>query len=393
MKKYNFDEIIDRQHTDSLKIDAIQLRWHSNELIPMWVADMDFATPPFIMDALRKRCEHPILGYTLRPDAWYESICSWLSFRYGWKIKRENVGFSPGVVTGIGHVLRCFTKLGDKVMIQPPVYHPFRMIIEANGRELVNAPLLIKNERFYIDFDAFRKSIQGCKAFIFCNPHNPGGRVWSLDEMRTIADICVENQVLVISDEIHCDLTFPSYKHIPFASVSEQAAQSSITFMSPSKTFNCAGLGSAQYVLLNDQLNRQFKAYLDGNELNEGHLFAYIPVIEAFTPQGMEWLGEALDYIQANVEHTQQFLSENLPLVTMMKPEASYLIFMDFRKLGLKQKELVRFIEDDSHLALNDGTIFGPGGEGFMRINVGCPRATLDKGLNQLKDAYHLRFK
>jgi cystathionine beta-lyase len=392
MKKYDFDEIVDRHHTGALKIDAIKERWHRDDLLPMWVADMDFKTPPFIMDALTKRCQHPILGYTMRPDAWYDTICCWTKQRYGWNISRKNVGFVPGVVTGIAHALKCFTSPGDKVLIQPPVYHPFRMVVKANQCELVNSQLAVKDERFYIDFDRFTNDIKGCKAFILCNPHNPGGRVWSREELERIAHICYENHVLVLSDEIHCDLTYSEYTHIPFASVSLEAAQNSITFMAPSKTFNCAGLGSSQYIIINEELGKRYGEYLENNEMNEGHLFAYIPVLEAFTPAGKEWLDEALEYIQENVSFTQSFLHKHMPLVDMMVPEASYLIFIDFRKLGLSQTDLVHFIEDEVHLALNSGTLFGPGGEGFMRLNAGTPRSILEQALNQLNEAYNKRF-
>ena len=393
MTKYNFDEIIDRSNTDALKIDAIKLRWHRDDLLPMWVADMDFRTPPFIMDALAERCKHPILGYTLRPDAWYEAICKWLKQRHNWDVKRENVGFVPGVVNGIGNVLKCFTKPGDKVMIQPPVYHPFRMLIKANNCELVNSQLEEKDERLYINFEKFERDIKGCSAFILSNPHNPGGRVWSRDELQRMADICSKNNVLVISDEIHCDLTYPEYTHIPFASVSEEAAQNCITFMAPSKTFNCAGLGSSQYIITNGDIYKCFTDYLQQNELNEGHIFAYYPVIKGFSDAVAEWIAQALEYIKNNVAFTHKYLRENMPLIDMMEPEASYLIFMDFRKMGLSQKELVSFIEDEAHLLLNDGTMFGPGGEGYMRINIGTPKAILERGLNQLKEAYIKRSK
>lgn len=384
--KYNFDEIIDRRGTESVKWDAVSERWGRNDLLPMWVADMDFRTPSFVMNALRKRLEHEVLGYTFACEEWYTSIINWLQNRHGWKVKREELTFMPGIVRGLAFAIQCFTEKGDKVMVMPPVYHPFFLVTEKNKREVVYSPLVLRDGQYYIDFDRFRKDIQGCKLLILSNPHNPGGRVWTREELEQIAEICYESKTLVISDEIHADLTLPPYQHITFALVSEKARQNSLVFMSPSKAFNMPGLASSYCIIENKEICRCFQEYMEASELSEGHLFAYLSVAAAYS-NGTEWLDQVLAYIQSNIDFTDAFLSEYIPDIKMIRPQASYLVFLDCRTLGLNQKELVDLFVDGAHLALNDGTMFGKEGEGFMRLNVACPRSVLEKALKQLKEA------
>ncbi|UAK41171.1 PatB family C-S lyase [Bacteroides nordii] len=384
--KYNFDEIIDRRGTESVKWDAVSERWGRNDLLPMWVADMDFRTPPFVMEALRKRLEHEVLGYTFACEEWYTSIINWLQSRHGWKVGREELTFMPGIVRGLAFAIQCFTEKGDKVMVMPPVYHPFFLVTEKNKREVVYSPLVLRDGQYYIDFDRFRKDIQGCKILILSNPHNPGGRVWTREELEQIAEICYESKTLVISDEIHADLTLPPYQHITFALVSEKARQNSLVFMSPSKAFNMPGLASSYCIIENKEICRCFQEYMEASELSEGHLFAYLSVAAAYS-NGTEWLDQVLAYIQSNIDFTDAFLSEYIPNIKMIRPQASYLVFLDCRTLGLNQKELVDLFVDGAHLALNDGTMFGKEGEGFMRLNVACPRSVLEKALKQLKKA------
>lgn len=384
--KYNFDEIIDRRGTESVKWDAVSERWGRNDLLPMWVADMDFRTPSFVMNALRKRLEHEVLGYTFACEEWYTSIINWLQSRHGWKVKREELTFMPGIVRGLAFAIQCFTEKGDKVMVMPPVYHPFFLVTEKNKREVVYSPLVLRDGQYYIDFDRFRKDIQGCKILILSNPHNPGGRVWTREELEQIAEICYESKTLVISDEIHADLTLPPYQHITFALVSEKARQNSLVFISPSKAFNMPGLASSYCIIENKEICRCFQEYMEASELSEGHLFAYLSVAAAYS-NGTEWLDQVLAYIQSNIDFTDAFLSEYIPNIKMIRPQASYLVFLDCRTLGLNQKELVDLFVDGAHLALNDGTMFGKEGEGFMRLNVACPRSVLEKALKQLKKA------
>lgn len=385
--KYNFDEVIDRRNSDALKLEALKPRWGREDLIPMWVADMDFRTPPYIVDTIRKRCDNGILGYTSVPDNWSGSIINWLKMRYGWHVNAEMLTFSPGIVQGLAFALQALTNEGDMVMVLPPVYHPFFLITQKNNRKVVFSSLELKDGKIEIDFDKFRNDIKGCKVFILCNPHNPGGRVWSLDELKKIAEICHDNGTLVFSDEIHADMTFPGRRHIPFATVSEKAIMNSVTFMSPSKAFNMPGLASSYVVIENEKIREQFKRYMEASELDLGHVFAFIGTIAAYS-NGTEWLDQMLEYVTGNIDYLINFCSERMPKIKPIRPEASYLVFLDCRELGLDQPSLVDFFVDGAHLALNDGSIFGKEGRGFMRMNVACPRSVLVKALSQLEEAY-----
>ena len=294
--------------------------------------------------------------------------------------------FVPGIVRGQAFALQCFTKPGDKVMVMTPVYHPFFLVTERLGREVVYSPLDLYDGHYHIDFERFSKDIRGCRLLILCNPHNPGGRVWTVEELRRIADICKESGTMVVSDEIHADLTLPPYKHHPFATVSEAAAQNSLTFMAPSKAFNMPGLGSSYAIAVNEDIRRRFREFMEAGEFCEGHLFAYIGAAAAYT-HGEEWLEQVLGYVQANIDFTENYLKEHVPGIGMIRPQASYLVFLDCRALGLPQEKLARLFAEKAHLALNDGTMFGKPGEGFMRLNVGCPHSVLQKALEQLSVA------
>lgn len=383
---YNFDEVIERRGTDSVKWDGMSGRWGREDLLPMWVADMDFRTAPFVVEALKKRLEHEVLGYTFACEEWYSSIINWLQQRHGWTISREMLTFTPGIVRGLAFVIQCFTERGDKVMVMPPVYHPFFLVTEKNGREVVYSPLELRDDQYYIDFDRFRTDVQGCKLLILSNPHNPGGRVWTKEELAQIADICYESGTLVISDEIHADLTLPAYHHTTFALVSERARMNSIVFMSPSKAFNMPGVASSYAIIENDKIRHRFREFMEASEFCEGHLFAYLTVAAAYS-NGTEWLDQVVAYIQGNIDFAEAYLKENIPAIRMIRPQASYLIFLDCRGLGLNQEGLKDFFANDVRLALNDGAMFGKEGEGFMRINVACPRSLLQKALEQLKAA------
>ena len=341
---------------------------------------------PFLMDALRRRLDHEVLGYTFACEEWYTSICSWLHKRHQWDVTRDMLTFVPGIVRGQAFALQCFTKPGDKVMVMTPVYHPFFLVTERLGREVVYSPLDLYDGHYHIDFERFSKDIRGCRLLILCNPHNPGGRVWTVEELRRIADICKESGTMVVSDEIHADLTLPPYKHHPFATVSEAAAQNSLTFMAPSKAFNMPGLGSSYAIAVNEDIRRRFREFMEAGEFCEGHLFAYIGAAAAYT-HGEEWLEQVLGYVQANIDFTENYLKEHVPGIGMIRPQASYLVFLDCRALGLPQEKLARLFAEKAHLALNDGTMFGKPGEGFMRLNVGCPRSVLQKALEQLSAA------
>ena len=388
--KYNFDEIIDRRGTDSVKWDGVEQRWGRNDLTPMWVADMDFRTAPFIVEAIRKRLDHEVLGYTFACQEWYQSIINWMKTRYDWDVTREMLTFMPGIVRGLAFAIHCFTSKGDKVLVMPPVYHPFFLVTEHNEREVVYSPLDLVDGQYEINFERLKRDVQGCKMLIISNPHNPGGRVWTKAELEQIADICDESGTIVVSDEIHADLTLPPYQHTTYAMVSEKARLNSLIFMSPSKAFNMPGVASSYCIIENDDLNACFQSYMQASEFSEGHLFAYLSVAAAYS-NGTEWLDEVVSYINSNIDFTEDFLYRHIPSITMIRPQASYLIFLDCRKLELSQDELNRLFVEDARLALNEGTVFGKEGEGFMRLNIACPRTVLEKALLQLKEAVDKR--
>lgn len=389
--QYNFDEVIDRSSTDSVKLEKMKAIFGRDDLIPLWVADMDFRSPPAITNALIKRVEHGIFGYTLPSDAYTASIVSWLSRRHDWRVAEEDINFIPGVVKGFAFAIDEFTSKGDKIIIQPPVYHPFRLVTQALEREVVNNPLILDDGRYMMDFDGLRKIVseKSCKMLILCNPHNPGGRVWTPDELYELSELCYSNNILVVSDEIHSDMALPGYRHTPFATVSNMAADNSITLMAPSKTFNIAGIVSSFAVITNKTIRQRYLAYLQPRELHQGTLFAYTATRVAYD-ECEDWLDQMIRYVQGNVNFVISYLNEFIPQIKVIKPEASFLVWLDCRSLQLPQHELVKLFVDKAHLALNDGSIFGPGGEGFMRLNAGTSRKVLERALNNLKNALTL---
>lgn len=380
---YNFDQITDRHGTDSVKWDGMEEMFGRNDLTPMWVADMDFLTPAFILDAISKRLDRRIMGYTTQPDEWKTTICSWQEKKHGWIIDKEHLGFIPGIVRGIAFALQALTEKGDKVMVMSPVYHPFFLVAEHNGRQVVRNTLKLNDGQYEIDFARFEEDVKGCKVFILSNPHNPGGRVWTKDELTKIADICHANGTIVISDEIHADLTFAPYKHIPFATVSDKAREISVIFGSPSKAFNTPGIITSYSVVPNDSLRRRFYSYLEASELNCGNMFAYITAIAAYR-YGEQWLEELKCYLQKNIDLVEKHLKKHCPQISMIRPQASYLIFLDCRKLQLEQDELERLFTDKIGIALNTGTMFGEEGKGFMRMNIGTQREQVLKCLKKI---------
>ena len=388
MKHYNFDEIIDRKGTSCVKYDGLKNAYQGKEnLIPLWVADMDFATPDFIVEALKKRCEHPVFGYTFDDDEYYESIQTWLDYKYHWKTEREWISYIPGIVKGIGLAVQCFTQPGDKVIIQPPVYHPFRLVPTRMGREVVYNPLKLEDGVYKMDFEQLESLIdKDCKMLILSNPHNPGGVVWEKEALVKLAQICSAHGILVISDEIHAEMTYPQFRHHPFATVSEEAAACSVTFMAPSKTFNIAGIVSSYALVPDSRIREKFYSFLEAGELNAGTIFAFTATKAAYT-YGAEWLQQMRSYVIENVNFVDEYLKKNIPQIKVYRPQASFLVWLDCRELKLTQPELVQLFEDKAGLALSDGTMFGKEGEGFMRLNIGCPRSILNQALELLKKA------
>lgn len=387
MEPYDFDLLIERRGTDCIKVDALKERYGRDDLIPLWVADMDFRTPPFIVEALKKRCKHEIFGYTYASDEYYNSIIRWVEKLHAWKIKREWISYIPGIVKGIGLAVLCFTQPGDKVIIQPPVYHPFRIVPTLENRTIINNPLKLVDGKYVMDFEQLESIIEpDCKILILCNPHNPGGIVWEKETLVRLAEICSKHHILVISDEIHAEIVYPGYTHYPFASVSDLAARNSITFMAPSKTFNIAGIVSSYSIVPDEKIRKQFYSFLEASELNDASIFAYVATCAAYQ-QGDNWRREMINYVKENVRFVDEYLKAYIPAIKAYLPQASFLVWLDCSELNLSQENLVSLFVDEAHLALNDGSIFGPGGEGYMRLNVGCPRSILEKALNNLKTA------
>ncbi len=388
MKQYNFDDIIERKGSDCFKWDALPSMYGRDDLLPMWVADMDFRSPDFVMDAIRHRCEHQVLGYTMPSEGYWQAVESWLGRRYGINTTKGELHFIPGIVAGIAYALLCLTNPGDKVLVTTPVYPPFLNLPKESGRMLVCSQLKIENGRFAIDFDDFEQKVDGCKMFIMSNPHNPAGTVWGADVLRRIADICKRHNVLVISDEIHADLTLSPYKHVSYSTVSDDARSNSITFMAPSKTFNIAGLGSSVCYIADEALRKRFFGWLDALGVAGGNIFAFTAAEAAFA-NGEEWLKQMLDYLKENVLALQAFLNDRLPKVKAVLPEASYLAWLDFSDYGIPHKELADKLINEARVVLNDGTTFGGSDyECCFRINLGCPKSMLLDALNRIAGVF-----
>ncbi|MBK6348163.1 MAG: putative C-S lyase [Bacteroidales bacterium] len=386
--KYNFDEIIDRSNTACVKYDLRQFFFGNDQVIPMWVADMDFRTPHFILEAIRNRASHEILGYSIRPESYFNSLIGWLKRRHHWEIRKEWVAFSPGIVPALNMAVLAFSKRRDKIIIQPPVYFPFFDAVKKHGRRLVYNQLIMENGRYRMDFENLEQSCrEGAKMLIISNPQNPGGNAWTAAELKTMADICLKYNVLMISDEIHGDLVNRGYKHTVLASLSPEIAENTVTMTAPSKTFNMAGMATASVIISNPTLMKKYRKVLDAMHIELGNVFGNVASEAAYT-FGDAWLEQLLDYIEGNIRTLTGFAAQHLPLVRVIIPEATYMAWLDFSATGMNDKELKKFMIEKAGLGLNEGTQFGPGGSGFMRLNLACPRATLLQALEQLKKAF-----
>jgi cystathionine beta-lyase len=389
--KYDFDEIIDRHNTGAVKEDLCKTLFGTEDVLPLWVADMDFRTPDFIFNAIRERCEHPILGYSVPPKEFFPTIIDWVKRQHQWDVERQWIGFLPGIVPGLSFAVQSLTDVDDEVIVQPPVYFPFFHVVKNNKRIVVNNPLKTINGKFEMDFDDLEKKITPkTRLFILCNPHNPGGRVWDFATLKKLSEICSKHNITVVSDEIHMDMALKSNKHIPFATVSESAAQMSLTFIAPSKTFNMPGLISSSYIIPNQKLRHRFVDFLKASELTIGNIFAYAATIAAYQ-QGDEWRRQMLDYVQSNVDFVIDFLNVNIPKIKPMIPEASFLIWLNCEELGMGTDELFDFFVKKAGLGLNKGTTFGQGGEYHLRLNIACSRSVLKKAMEQLHFAVNNR--
>ena len=385
----NFDEIIDRRNTSCLKHDFAVERGYPADILPFWVADMDFRTPAPVIDALKVRAEHGIFGYTQVKDDYFAVLQNWFRTRHDWTVERRDLILTPGVVFAIATAIRAFTKVGDAVLIQQPVYYPFANMIRQNERVIVDNPLRLIEGRYEIDFADFEQKIieHRVKLFILCSPHNPVGRVWTRAELEQLAAVCLRHNVIVVADEIHEEFIRPGFRHIPFASLSEEAAAVTITCTSPSKTFNLAGLQISNIFIRNAQLRRRFKEELSRTGYDEPNTLGLTGAKAAYE-HGVEWLTQLLTYIEENHARTKSFLAAQLPKVQIIEPEGTYLLWLDFRAYGLSDKELNEKIIHEANLWLDDGPIFGAGGSGFQRINIACPWSTLENGLEHLAKAF-----
>jgi cysteine-S-conjugate beta-lyase len=384
---YNFDQIIDRKNTNSLKHDITSSIFGTSDLLSMWVADMDVATPPFVIEALQNRLKHEVLGYTLRTDSFDDAIINWVDKRHAWKVEKDWIKFTPGIVPAINMSVIALSEPGDKILIQPPVYHPFFPAVTDHNRVLLYNELKQNEEGSYeIDFNDLEEQLKEAKLFIFCNPHNPVGRVWTYDELKKIGELCIEHDVKILSDDIHSDLILPGYKHIPIASISEEIAQRTITYMAPSKTFNLAGLATSFAISKNLDLINGLQNQMNILHLGMGNLFGAI-ALEAAYNNGATWIDELNAYVAENAKYIDEFLKEHLPQIKLIKPEATYLMWLDFRALGMEEEELKKFMIEEAKLGFNNGSMFGSGGSGFQRMNVGCPKSIVIEAMNQLKEA------
>ncbi|MFX1507220.1 MAG: MalY/PatB family protein [Promethearchaeota archaeon] len=388
-----FDEVIDRSNTGSIKWDPFYLKklFGKKDLLPLWVADMDFRTPQPVIDALLERVKHGIFGYTgPDPIKYNNSVINWFKRRHNWALHEDWLVFSPGIVQACTYLIQRFTNPGDKVIIQDPVYYPFASIIKNNGRRVVSNQLILEKPYYQMNYDDLEEKAKDprVKAIILCSPHNPVGRVWTKQELTRMGEICLENNVLIISDEIHCDLVYPKHKHIVFASISEEFAQHSFTCTAGSKTFNLAGFQHSNVIISNEELRESFKVQMEANALTIPNAFGALALQVAYD-EGEEWLNSLIQILERNLNFLKSFLNKNLPIVSVIEPEGTYLVWLDFRALGLDHKELERKMLGEAKLALDSGYKFGIGGEGFERINIACPLTILEESLERISEVFN----
>ena len=392
-RNLNFEQGVNRKGTRCLKYDFAVQRGRSADLLPLWVADMDFKTSSYIQDALLRQAEHGVYGYTEADEAYFDAVRSWMEHRHGWKIEPEWLLKTPGVVFALAMAVKAFTKQGDHVIIQSPVYYPFREVIESNDREVANNVLYQdENGSYKINFEDFERQIveKRIRLFLLCSPHNPVGRVWKEWELRKIGDICLKHNVLVVSDEIHSDFTYGENIHHVFASLDEKYAAITTTCTAPSKTFNIAGLQISNIWISNPELRARFRAEVTAAGYSQVNLMGLVACQAAYET-GEEWLKELKIYLEGNLDYVRTFLKENLPEIKLTEPEGTYLLWLDFSSLGMKEEQLKDLVENKAKLWLDSGAMFGPDGEGFERINIACPREILKQALTQLAESVHDR--
>lgn len=393
--KYDFDKVTDREGTACAKWDMREEVFGEEDILPMWVADADWPTAPEIIEALKKRVDHGVFGYSHLQEEHHRAVVDWVKKRYDWEIEPEWLIYTNGVVPSIEAAIKAFSHRGDEVVIQPPVYYPFYTAIKNCGTQVANNELKQKDEHYEMDFDNLRSLLERGEGkrsgpprhrlLILCSPHNPVGRVWSPEELKKLGQITTEHDLTVISDEIHADLTFSDFSHTPFASLSEEFAKNSITTISPSKTFNLASL-KASIMIVPDEKKRKRINQVAGRGLNSPNVLG-LEAMKAAYEKGEEWLEEQLSYLQDNLHYTENFINSELPSVGIFETQGTYLVWLDFSSLGMEEEKLEEFMIEEARVGLDFGSWFGPGGEGFMRLNVACPRNILKEGLGSIKDA------
>jgi cystathionine beta-lyase len=383
----DFAKVIERRKTNSLKWDGVLKLFGDEDVLPMWVADMDFKAPPPVIEALTQRAEEGIYGYPLKPPSYYDAFIDWTRRHHDWKVEKEWLTFSPGSMTGLSVMILALSRPGDGVLVQPPVYYPFFEAIENNGRQVVSNPLTLKDGRYHMDFqDLEKRAGDNVKLLILCSPANPVGRVWKEEDIKRVGELCLKNNIILISDEIHSDIVYPLFKHTPTATISKELAQITITCMAPSKTFNLAGLKSSVIIIPDRDLRHRYNQFLKNIRIHMDNVFG-MAAFESAYKFGQDWLTEFLIYLYNNLEFTTQYFEERIPRIKVIAPEATYLVWLDCRDLGLNNRELKDFMIKKAKVGLDDGPIFGQGGEGFQRLNIACPRTTLEEGLRRIEKA------
>ncbi len=391
MGNWSFDSIINRENSGCRKWDGRKSVFGADDVLPMWIADMDFQSPPAVIEALQKSAAHGVYGYALKPETYYDAIVNWMGRRYGCPIERDWILDTPGVVPAINLAIQAFTRPCDKIIIQPPVYPPFYSSIVKNRRQVVENPLVVENGRYMMDLRDLEKKMQlDIKMLILASPHNPVGRVWSREELQALANLCLRYNVLILADEIHSDFVFSGHQFIPMRSLSPEVARATITCIAPSKSFNLAGLKTAATIISNRKLRELFDTALEAVHIADGNIFG-IAALEAAYRDGAEWLDELVQYLEKNADFLVKYMKENVPGIRLMRPEGTYLAWLDCRELGLQQADLRQFFVQKAKVGLNDGLAFGKQGEGFMRLNFGCPQSTLQDGLTRIEKAIKMR--
>jgi cystathionine beta-lyase len=387
MIEYDFDSVVDRRDTNSIKWDFMEKFLCVKDVIPMWIADMDFKSPAPVIDALRKVVERGIFGYTGVPQSYYDALIGWMKNHHNWDIQKEWIVFSPGVVPALHMLVKAFSEPGDQVVVQTPVYHPFFNAIKNTGRQILDNPLQLQNEQYSMDLEDLEKKInQRTKMIIICNPHNPISRVWRAQELKDLGELCVKNKIVVVSDEIHGDIVYSGFKHVPFAGISQEFADNSIVCTAASKTFNLPGLQTSNVIVQNPQLRKRFAEIMKSSGIIAPNMFG-IAATESAYRYGYSWLKQLIEYLEANILLVKDYISHKIPGLKVIQPQGTYLLWLDFRGCGIPQSKLGNFVRDEAKVGLEAGTIFGCKEVGFERMNIACPRQTLLEGLSRLEKA------